>query len=161
VIILTSNLGTTEKAEAIGFQRTKNENEREVRHRNVEEALRSAFRPEFLNRIDETIVFESLTESEIAQVADLLLDEVRKRLAERNVDFHVTEDAKIALVKEGYDPTFGARPMRRTIQRRIENELARRVLGGEFNEGDWVTVGVDTDGSYTFSAEHSHENVAV
>ena len=161
VIILTSNLGTSEKVATIGFQRTKSDDEREARHRNVEEALRRAFRPEFLNRIDEIIVFESLTEAEIAQVADLLLDEVRERLAERSVDFRVTEEAKAALVKEGYDPTFGARPMRRTIQRRVENELARRVLGGEFSEGDCVLVGIDGDGEYTFTAEHSREEVAV
>ena len=161
VVILTSNLGTTEKVESIGFQRTKSEDEREVRHRNVEEALRRAFRPEFLNRIDEIIIFEALTEAEIAQVADLLLEEVRERLAERSVDFRVTEEAKAALVKEGYDPTFGARPMRRTIQRRIENELARRVLGGEFREGDCVLVDIDGDGAYTFTAEHSREEVAV
>ena len=161
VVIMTSNLGTTEKVETIGFQRTKSDGEREARHRNVEEALRRAFRPEFLNRIDETIVFEALTEAEIAQVADLLLHEVRERLAERNVDFRVTEPAKAALVKEGYDPTFGARPMRRTIQRRVENELAKRVLGGDFSEGDIVVVDLDADGEYTFTAEHAREEVVV
>ncbi len=161
VVIMTSNLGTTEKVETIGFQRTKSDGEREARHRNVEEALRRAFRPEFLNRIDEIIVFEALTEAEIAQVADLLLHEVRERLAERNVDFRVTEPAKAALVKEGYDPTFGARPMRRTIQRRVENELAKRVLGGDFSEGDVVVVDLDADGEYTFTAEHAREEVAV
>ena len=161
VVIMTSNLGTTEKVETIGFQRTKSDGEREARHRNVEEALRRAFRPEFLNRIDETIVFEALTEAEIAQVADLLLHEVRERLAERNVDFRVTEPAKAALVKEGYDPTFGARPMRRTIQRRVENELAKRVLSGDFSEGDVVVVDLDADGEYSFTAEHAREDVAV
>ena len=161
VVIMTSNLGTTEKVETIGFQRTKSDGEREARHRNVEEALRRAFRPEFLNRIDETIVFEALTEAEIAQVADLLLHEVRERLAERNVDFRVTEPAKAALVKEGYDPTFGARPMRRTIQRRVENELAKRVLSGDFSEGDVVVVDLDADGGYSFTAEHAREDVAV
>ena len=161
VVIMTSNLGTTEKVETIGFQRTKSDGEREARHRNVEEALRRAFRPEFLNRIDETIVFEALTEAEIAQVADLLLHEVRERLAERNVDFRVTEPAKAALVKEGYDPTFGARPMRRTIQRRVENELAKRVLSGDFSGGDVVVVDLDADGEYSFTAEHAREDVAV
>jgi ATP-dependent Clp protease ATP-binding subunit ClpC len=161
VIILTSNLGTTEKVGSIGFARTKSEGERETRHRNVEEALRNAFRPEFLNRLDEIIVFESLTEAEIAQVADLLIDEVRERLAERRVDFRVTEPAKAALVHEGFDPTYGARPLRRTIQRRVENELARRVLGGEFEEGDVVVVDIDAEGAYTFTAEHSREEVAV
>ena len=155
VIILTSNLGATEKVGAIGFARTKSEGERETRHRNVEEALRRTFRPEFLNRLDEIIVFEALTEAEIALIADLLLDEVRERLAERHVDFRVTAEARAALVTEGFDPTFGARPLRRTIQRRVENELARRVLAGEFAEGDVVAVDVDAEGAYTFTAEHS------
>ena len=166
VIILTSNLGATEKVGAIGFARTKSEGERETRHRNVEEALRRTFRPEFLNRLDEIIVFEALTEAEIALIADLLLDEVRERLAERHVDFRVTAEARAALVTEGFDPTFGARPLRRTIQRRVENELARRVLAGEFAEGDVVAVDVDAEGAYTFTAEHSsaeqsREEVAV
>ena len=161
VIILTSNLGTTEQVGAIGFTRTKSEDERETRHRNVEEALRRAFRPEFLNRLDEIIIFEALTEPEIALIADLLLDEVRERLAERHVDFRVTAEAKAALVTEGFDPTFGARPLRRTIQRRVENELARRVLAGEFAEGVVVVVDLDAEGAYTFSAERSREEVAV
>ena len=166
VIILTSNLGTTEKVGTIGFARTKSEGERETRHRNVEEALRRTFRPEFLNRLDEIIIFEALTEPEIALIADLLLDEVRERLAERHVDFRVTAEARAALVTEGFDPTFGARPLRRTIQRRVENELARRVLAGEFAEGDVVAVDVDAEGAYTFTAEHSsaeqsREEVAV
>ena len=166
VIILTSNLGTTEKVGTIGFARTKSEGERETRHRNVEEALRRTFRPEFLNRLDEIIIFEALTEPEIALIADLLLDEVRERLAERHVDFRVTAEARAALVTEGFDPTFGARPLRRTIQRRVENELARRVLAGEFVEGDVVAVDVDAEGAYTFTAEHSsaeqsREEVAV
>ena len=166
VIILTSNLGTTEKVGALGFARTKSEGERETRHRNVEEALRRAFRPEFLNRLDEIIVFEALSEAEIALIADLLLDEVRARLGERHVEFRVTEEAKAALVTEGFDPTFGARPLRRTIQRRVENELARHVLAGEFAEGDVVVVDLDAEGAYTFTAEHSsaeqsREEVAV
>jgi ATP-dependent Clp protease ATP-binding subunit ClpA len=80
---------------------------------------------------------------------------VRERLGERHVDFRVTEQAKAALVTEGFDPTFGARPLRRTIQRRVENELAKRVLRGEFAAGDVVVVDLDADGGYTFAAEHS------
>ena len=160
VVILTSNLGTAEKVGTIGFQRAKDDGEREQRHRNIEEALRRAFRPEFLNRLDEIIVFEALTEAEIAQVADLLLAEVRERLAERGVDFEVTEAAKAALVKEGYDPTYGARPLRRTIQRRVENELARRVLSGEFSEGDRVIVDAGEGGEFSFVAQPAREGVA-
>ena len=162
VVILTSNLGTTGPTGTIGFGRTRSDDERETRRRNVDEALKQAFRPEFLNRLDEIIVFEALTAAEIAQVADLLLAEVSERLAERGLDFRVTEAAKAALVDEGFDPDFGARPLRRTIQRRVENELARRVLAGEFGEGDVVVVGRDGEGGeYTFSAERAREEVAV
>ena len=152
VVILTSNLGTGGQSGAIGFARARTEGEREARRRNVDEALRQAFRPEFLNRLDEIIVFEALTADEIAQVADLLIGEVRERLAERGVAIRVTAEAKAALVGEGYDPAFGARPLRRTIQRRIENELARRLLAGEFAEGDEVVVAPDGEGGYAFAS---------
>ncbi len=145
VVILTSNLGTGAAAHGpIGFQaRARSDSEREARHRNVEDALKQSFRPEFLNRIDEIIVFEPLTEVELTQIADLLLNEVRERLLERHVDFEVTDRAKQALVQEGYEPAYGARPLRRTIQRRVENALAKRVLSGEFGEGDRVIVDLD------------------
>ena len=152
VVILTSNLGTGGQPGAIGFARARTEDERETRRRKVDDALRQAFRPEFLNRLDEIIVFEALTEAEIAQVADLLIGEVRGRLAERGVAIRVTAEAKAALVREGYDPAFGARPLRRTIQRRLENELARRLLAGEFAEGDEVVVTPDGEGGYAFAA---------
>ena len=153
VVILTSNLGTGEKQGSIGFLRPQSESEREGLVRSVEEALKRTFRPEFLNRVDDTIVFEPLTEPEIAQIADLMFEEVRERLAERQVDFVVSEAARERLVKEGYDPDFGARPLRRTIERRVENPLAKRVLGGEFEAGDRVLVDVSEDGEFTFARE--------
>jgi ATP-dependent Clp protease ATP-binding subunit ClpC len=153
VVILTSNLGTGEKQGSIGFLRPQSESEREGLVRSVEEALKRTFRPEFLNRLDDTIVFEPLTEPEIAQIADLMFEEVRERLAERQVDFVVSEAARERVVKEGYDPDFGARPLRRTIERRVENPLAKRVLGGEFEAGDRVLVGVSEDGEFTFARE--------
>jgi len=162
VIILTSNLGTgIGRQSPLGFTRARDEAERESRRHSVEDALKRAFRPEFLNRVDEIIIFEPLTEPEIAHVADLLLAEVQARLLERSVRFGVTAQAKEALVKEGYDPTYGARPLRRTIQRRVENPLAKRVLAGDFAEGDRVTVGLDEAGEYTFTAERSREEVTV
>ena len=161
VVVLTSNLGSGEQSGGLGFQRTRSEDEREARRRNIEEALRRAFRPEFLNRIDETIVFEALTEAEIAEIAGLLIGEVRARLAERGVGIRVTERAQAALVREGYDPAFGARPMRRTIQRRIENELARRVLAGEFAEGDEVVVDLADGGEFAFAADRVPAEAAV
>jgi len=117
----------------------------------VEKALKETFRPELLNRIDETIIFEPLTEADLKQVVELLTNDVRKRLAERGVGLELTEAAKEALVKEGFDPVFGARPLRRTVQRRVENPLSKRILSGEFGEGDTVLVDVTPDGEYVFS----------
>ena len=147
----------------LGFQARARTDAASVSHadRNVEDALKQAFRPEFLNRIDEIIVFEPLTEVELTQIADLLLDEVRERLLERHVDFEVTERAKQALVQEGYEPAYGARPLRRTIQRRVENALAKRVLSGEFSEGDRVIVDLDGAGEYTFARAEVREGVTV
>jgi ATP-dependent Clp protease ATP-binding subunit ClpC len=151
VIILTSNLGTGEKAQPIGFVRAKSEAEADSMRKSVEGALRRGFRPEFLNRIDDVIVFEPLTEAEIAQIARLEIEEVRDRLAERHVDFTVSDAALAALVKEGYDPNFGARPLRRTVERRVENPLAKRVLLGEFAPGDSIAVDLDAQGEFTFT----------
>jgi ATP-dependent Clp protease ATP-binding subunit ClpC len=149
VIILTSNIGTGQRQESIGFRRAESDGDHDKMVRTVEEALKRAFRPEFLNRLDDTVVFEPLTETEIAQIADLVIDEVRERLAERSVDFLVSTEAKSELVHEGYDPNFGARPLRRVIERRLENPLAKRVLSGEFEPGDRIDVDF-ADGHYTF-----------
>ena len=158
VVILTSNLGTGAARQAdMGFVRTKNEGERDGMRRKVEEALKQTFRPEFLNRLDDVIVFEPLTEAEMAEIAELIFEEVRGRLAERGIEFAISEAATQALLREGYDPVFGARPMRRVIERRIENELAKRVLANEFSEGDRVLVDVDGDGAYVFTHEPAHE----
>jgi ATP-dependent Clp protease ATP-binding subunit ClpC len=156
VIIMTSNLGTGEKARTVGLQlgkRTESGAEREKLEENVLRALREHFRPEFLNRIDEVIVFEPLTETELEQIVDLMLDEVRERLQERGIDLRLTDAARAALVKEGYDPTYGARPLRRVIQRRVENAISKRVLAGDFAEGDTVLVDHSADGLVFSRAE--------
>jgi ATP-dependent Clp protease ATP-binding subunit ClpC len=149
VIIMTSNLGTGEKARTVGLQlgkRSESGAEREKLEENVLRALREHFRPEFLNRIDEVIVFEPLTERELEQIVDLMLGEVRERLQERGIDLMLTDAARAALVQEGYDPTYGARPLRRVIQRRVENAISKRVLAGDFTEGDTVLVDHSPDG---------------
>ena len=146
IIIMTSNLGTSSEAKGrFGFvtSRAANEGQRELRQEQVEKALREAFRPEFLNRVDEIIVFDPLTEKELEPIVDLMLNEVSKRLADRKVEFEVTAAAKAELVKQGYDPVYGARPLRRTVQRRIENPLAKRILSGEFAEHDVIRVDYD------------------
>jgi ATP-dependent Clp protease ATP-binding subunit ClpC len=161
ILIMTSNLGTgPENKGRFGFVagRAQDDGQRSLRQEQVERALREAFRPEFLNRIDEIIVFEPLTEAELAQIVDLMLAEVRGRLSDRHVDFEVTDAAKAELVKQGFDRVYGARPMRRTITRQIENPLAKRILAGEFGEGDLARVDV-TDGAFTFE-KAGHRDVA-
>jgi ATP-dependent Clp protease ATP-binding subunit ClpC len=158
VIIMTSNLGTAEfmggKA-SIGFQlkRTESRSEHERMKASAEKALKEFFRPEFLNRVDEVIVFEPLSEAELSQIVELMVAEVAKRLGERGLTLELTAAAKEALVKEGYDAVYGARPLRRTVQRRIENPLAKRLLQGDFADGD--TVVVDHDGDYTFERQET------
>ncbi len=161
VIIMTSNLGTglQEKA-TLGFtKRADGDGDRSRLRDSVDRALREHFRPEFLNRIDEIIIFEPLTREELKSVVELLANEVRERLSDRGVDFVLTDAARDQLVNEGYDPAFGARPMRRTIQRNVENELARRILAGEFEAGARVTVDY-RDGEYTFEAQRRAAAVA-
>jgi ATP-dependent Clp protease ATP-binding subunit ClpA len=118
--------------------------------RNVERALQNFFRPEFLNRIDEIIIFEPLTEQELRPIVEIMVREVGERLAERSITVELTDAAKEALVKEGYDRVYGARPLRRTIERRVENPLSKRILSGEFADGDHVVVDY-ADGEFTFA----------
>jgi ATP-dependent Clp protease ATP-binding subunit ClpC len=153
LVIMTSNLGTSEfQRQEVGFTPSgrQSRTERERLRSAIERALRETFRPELLNRIDETIIFEPLTEDDLKQVVELLTHDVRLRLAERGVGLELTDAAKEALVKEGFDPVFGARPLRRTVQRRVENPLSKRILAGEFVEGDTVVVDVSPDGEYAF-----------
>jgi len=153
IVIMTSNLGSTQETRApfgFGTERTRTDDERERLHRNVERALQAFFRPEFLNRIDEIIIFEPLTEKELRQIVDIMLRDVGSRLADRKVTLELTDAAKEALVREGYDRVYGARPLRRTVERRVENPLSKRILAGEFGEGDHVVVDY-VDGEYTFA----------
>jgi ATP-dependent Clp protease ATP-binding subunit ClpC len=155
VVIMTSNLGTEEfQRPTLGFAPSAkpSKSEKDKQKGAVEKALRQTFRPELLNRIDEIIVFDPLTEEDLKQIVELLLDDVRERLAERRLGLELTDAAKAELVKEGYDPVYGARPLRRTIERRVANPLSRRILAGEFAEGDTAMVG-HADGEYTFEKE--------
>jgi ATP-dependent Clp protease ATP-binding subunit ClpB len=145
VVIMTSNVGSAslvEAAEAGGeaFDRAAE---------SVRLQLREHFRPEFLNRVDEVIVFRPLDESQLMEIVGLLLNGVEARLAESGIGLEVTDAARAFVAREGYDPTFGARPLRRAIQRAIENPLAKAVLAGEFTRGDTVRVDLK-DGALTF-----------
>jgi ATP-dependent Clp protease ATP-binding subunit ClpB len=135
VIIMTSNIGSQ-------YIRDLRDDDAEMRRR-VTEALEGHFKPEFLNRIDEIIIFNSLGLDEIKQIVDLQIDRLRERLKDRKLDVVLTERAKDFIAKDGFDPTYGARPLRRTIERKIQNPLARRVLEGGLSEG--ATVKIDLD----------------
>ncbi|MBC7251857.1 MAG: ATP-dependent Clp protease ATP-binding subunit, partial [Anaerolineae bacterium] len=104
------------------------------------------YRPEFLNRIDEVIIFHTLTREHVLQIVDLQMKEIEERLAEQGLSIELTDAAREWLANEGYDPQFGARPLRRTLQRRVENPLALRLLQGEFSAGDVVVVDAGDEG---------------
>ena len=149
VIIMTSNVGSAAIA-ATGARA--GDAAYESMKREVTETLRSHFRPEFLNRVDEVIVFHALTDDDLAAIVDLLLADLSARLAEQDLRIELTEAAKALIVREGTDPSFGARPLKRTIQRLLENPLARSLVAGEFKPGDTVMVDADiTSGTLVLS----------
>ena len=113
------------------------------------EAMREHFRPEFLNRLDEIVEFEPLSREQIAEIVDLQLERLRARLAERGIRLELTDESKELLAEQGWDPTYGARPLKRAIQRSLENPLALRLLEGEFADGDTIRVDV-ADGELSF-----------
>jgi ATP-dependent Clp protease ATP-binding subunit ClpC len=143
VIIMTSNMG----AQRIQAHARRKESFEELKE-DVMRIVRSQLRPEFVNRIDEIIVFRALTQEQIAEVARLLLEQTQRRLHAQDIEVEFTDDAVALIAEEGYDPEFGARPLRRVIQRRVDNELAGMVLGGFLNPGDKVIVGAE-DGLLT------------
>jgi ATP-dependent Clp protease ATP-binding subunit ClpC len=150
IIIMTSNVGTEHLAQMttpIGFRTSEAAEEKQRRAENaIHEALRRTFRPEFLNRVDEIIIFQPLTKAQIEQIVDLMVRQVMERLAEQRITLHLTEAARAWLAEHGYDANYGARPLRRLIQRQLENGLSRSLLAGEFGEGDHVRVDVGPTG---------------
>jgi ATP-dependent Clp protease ATP-binding subunit ClpB len=122
------------------------------------EQMREHFRPEFLNRIDEIVVFEALSKEQLAEIAELQLQRLRARLAERKLSLELTDAAKDVLAEAGWDPTYGARPLKRALQRLVENPLAQRLLEGDFAEGETIRVDAQ-NGELVF--ERAPERVAV
>jgi ATP-dependent Clp protease ATP-binding subunit ClpB len=147
VVIMTSNIGSTTLIEAGEAGPDAFEGAAEQ----VRLALRDHFRPEFLNRVEEIIVFRPLDEAQLRQIVGLLAAGVSRRLAESGISLELTDAALTLLAREGYDPVYGARPLRRAIQRRLENPLARRLLAGEFNDGDTIRVDASGSGELTFN----------
>jgi ATP-dependent Clp protease ATP-binding subunit ClpB len=136
VIIMTSNIGSQHILEMRGADERTYQRMREQ----VLEALRRHFRPEFLNRVDEIVVFRALTEAELAKIVEIQLEGLRRRLAERRIALDITEPAKGHLARVGYDPVFGARPLKRAIQREVETPVARLIVAGKLRDGGAVRV---------------------
>jgi ATP-dependent Clp protease ATP-binding subunit ClpB len=143
VVIMTSNIGSQWLTDATsdGEARTK-----------VMEALRGHFRPEFLNRIDEVLIFSRLSEDQIARIVDIQLAQLQKRMADRRMTIRLTPAAKAALAKDGFDPDYGARPLKRALQKEVVDPLARKLLAGDFKDGDAVEVDAAKDGSLQFKS---------
>ena len=153
LVIMTSNLGSQDILE-LGGEGTPDEaaRNRAEMERRVDRALRAHFRPEFLNRVDEIVVFHALTREQLREIVDLQAEGLRKTLAARELALTLTAAARDALAEEGYDPQFGARPLKRTLQRRVQNPLAMRLLQGEFKAGGGVVVDF-RDGAFTFASQ--------
>ena len=148
VLIFTSNLGTRDISKAVGMGFSSSgeadeDTQYERMKQKVDDELKKHFRPEFLNRIDDIVVFHQLTREQIVQMVDLLLGRVRTALQAKDMDLELTEQAKSLLAKRGFDPVLGARPLRRTIQREIEDHLSEKILFGEIGAGEIVTVDVE------------------
>ncbi len=160
VVIMTSNVGAEllKRQTQLGFKPTKDE---EAEHKSMKDKLmdqvKKTFRPEFLNRIDEIIVFHGLTREDLRQIADLMLGNVAKRLGENNLKLEVSAKAKEIIVDEGYNPEFGARPLRRAITRLVEDPLSEEMLKGTFQDGDTILVDANEEGRLTFTRQTAVE----
>ena len=148
VLIMTSNLGTEfiRKGGTLGFLQPESTDEEKLSHENIEKALKSTFRPEFLNRIDEIIIFSPLTEEQMLKIVDLQMKEIEERLEEQGLQVHLSKAAREWIAKEGFDPNFGARPLKRILQKYIESPLSVDLLSGTYKSGDKVKIDLGEDG---------------
>ncbi len=165
IIIMTSNVGADliKRQTSLGFATVREEEkDAERAYQDMKEKLmgqlKRVFRPEFLNRVDATIVFKSLSKQEIADIVELELDKVRERLAERHISLQVNETAQALLADEGYDPDYGARPLRRVIQNRVEDALSDALLANRFQEGDTVVIDAEDDKIVMRSSDQIQES---
>ena len=154
VIIMTSNLGThhAHKGGALGFVTGRGDDAQAERaaHREIDQALKKAFRPEFLNRVDEILIFSRLSQEQVEQIVGLQLEDIRERLQEHGMEIELTDAARKWLANEGFDPQFGARPLRRALQRYIESPLSVQLLRGKFKDSDCVVVDADEQEGIVF-----------
>jgi ATP-dependent Clp protease ATP-binding subunit ClpB len=149
VVIMTSNIGSHR---ILDYRGDSSGADYAVMRATVLEELRASFRPEFINRIDEIVVFHALTESELKSIVEIQLDRVRARLVDRRITLEISDEAKTHLARTGYEPAYGARPLKRAIQREVETPLGRKILAGDVRDGDHVRVDFDRDrGELTFN----------
>ena len=147
IILMTSNVGsdTIRKQSTLGFSPITDENSYEKMRDKIMDEAKKTFRPEFLNRLDDIIVFRALTKPDLIQILDLEITKVMQRLKARNIVLQFDDKAKDFLVSKGYDPLYGARPMRRAVERSLEDPLAEEILRGHFHEGEPILVTVEGD----------------
>src|SRR5690606_14226087 len=160
VLIMTSNVGAHEiqRQSTIGFRTVEDSRQSyEDMKKKVMDELRKTFRPEFLNRVDEVIVFHALDKGHLRQIVDIMLQTLVGELRDRGVLVEFTDRAKEVLAEQGYDPQYGARPLRRAIQRLVENPLSEEMLKGRFQEGDTIVVDADADGQIVFEKKELAE----
>jgi ATP-dependent Clp protease ATP-binding subunit ClpC len=145
---MTSNLGARDisKGGGLGFQAADPKSSYEIMKDKVRQEVERAFNPEFLNRVDDVIVFHPLSKSEIGEIVHILLQDVRARLGEEGLTMRLTDGAVALLVEQGYDQKFGARPLKRAIQRYLEDPLSEKILLAEFSPGDEIEVGLNAEG---------------
>ncbi|HPM96107.1 MAG TPA: AAA family ATPase, partial [Mesotoga sp.] len=144
IVIMTSNLGgefINKTKTSIGFvESTRQDREYEAMKTSVLEEVKKTFRPEFLNRLDEIVVFHQLTKEQIKVIIDILMRDMRKRLKDKHLELVLTDKAQDFLVEEGFNPVYGARPLKRAIQKYVEDPLSEELLRGRFHEGDMITI---------------------
>ena len=161
LVIMTSNLGTSEAGRrSAGFVTDSAQSKNAGLRASVSEALRRAFRPEFLNRLDDTIVFEPLTSEQVREIVDLMLHDLQARLDEHGVSIALTDAAKDWLAEVGFDRTYGARPLRRAIEQHIDNPLSKGIIAGEYAAGDTVQVDIGENGLIFGKAASAHDAAA-
>jgi ATP-dependent Clp protease ATP-binding subunit ClpC len=162
VLIMTSNLGTeyVHRSGSLGFLIGESDEEREA-HDKVDKALKATFRPEFVNRIDEVIMFSALTVEQMGQIVDLQMKEVSARLQEHGLDVNLTAEAREWISNLGFDPAFGARPLRRALQKYVESPLSISLLSGQYATGDMVNVDLDKEADKLVFSKGEKAEVAV
>jgi ATP-dependent Clp protease ATP-binding subunit ClpB len=144
IVIMTSNIGSHR---ILDYRGDSSGADYAVMRATVLDELRQSFRPEFINRIDEIVVFHALTEDELKSIVEIQLDRVRTRLVDRRITLEMSDEAKAHLARVGYEPAYGARPLKRAVQREVETPLGRKILAGEVRDGDHVRVDLDRESS--------------